>query len=80
MIINRTAIVPKTTFRDLNLGDVFYFINKESNNDKIKIYMRCGSSDSDRYAVNLETGIFYSFDNNEQVHILKAYMELELTV
>lgn len=52
-------------FSDLKLGDVFCFvdcINRESNN----IYMRCGYTDLDYSAVNLETGLMYSFKEHER--------------
>ena len=67
-------------FEDLKRGDVFYFmkdyVNDIKNYKPVRIYMRCGSTDSDKYAVNLYTGIMYSFDDHEPVQILEATMNV----
>lgn len=65
-------------FKDLKNGDVFYFVDRqiESSSD-IKIYMRGGHMCTDKTAINLETGIMYSFDENQPVQIVSATMNVE---
>ena len=65
-------------FKDLKNGDVFYFVDRqiESSSD-IKIYMRGGHTCTDKTAINLETGIMYSFDENQPVQIVSATMNVE---
>lgn len=53
------------TFEDLEKGDVFYF-SSDNDKDEKRVYMRCGHT-SELVAVNLETGICYSFDANQAV-------------
>ena len=76
-IIVNSNIKPKL-FKDLESGDVFYFLKKCAEDMKeidprLRIYMKCGGSTSmDRNAINLETGFVNSFDGNESVVPLDA--------
>ena len=77
-IIGRNDI-KHTYFKDLKGGDVFYFL-KDCNNIKelkLRIYMKCGHDQTDKSAVNLETGICYRFDDYEAVEILDATMTIK---
>lgn len=77
-ILGKTEI--KTTlFKDLKDGDVFYFLKdcKDIKDIKVKIYMRCGHTQSDKSAVNLESGICYGFDDYEPVEVLDATMNIK---
>ena len=65
-------------FKDLKSGDVFYFVtNQIESSSDIRIYMRGGHSTTDKTAINLETGIMYSFDENQPVQILSATINVE---
>ena len=79
-IIADDSIKPKL-FKDLERGDVFYFFKKcaedmKEFNPQIRIYMKCGNGSTDKTAVNLETGDMYSFDDNESVVLLDAYLKV----
>lgn len=63
-------------FKDLKLGDVFYFISEKSNED-VQVYIRCGHKSNDKIAINLETGIIYCFDNNLPVCVLDCYLKIK---
>lgn len=73
-ILGKVEIKP-TYFKDIKGGDVFYFLKdyKDIIDIKLNIYMKCLG---DR-AVNLETGILYSFDDYEAVEILDATMNIK---
>lgn len=77
-IYGKTEIKP-TFFKDLKGGEVFYFLKdcKDIKDIKVKIYMRCGHTQSDKSAVNLETGICYGFDDYEPVEVLDATMNIK---
>ena len=65
-------------FKDLKFGDIFYFIDKSLKDDSdLKIYMRGGHTTTDHTAINLETGIMYSFDEHLPVKILSADLHIE---
>lgn len=65
-------------FKDLKNGDVFYFVDKQiKSSSDIKIYMRGGHTCTDKTAINLETGIMYSFDEDQPVQIVSATMSIE---
>ena len=66
----------KTLFKDLKKGEVFFFYKdyKKDFSDW-QIYMRCGHT-NEYTAVNLETGICYSFDKNEPVEIVSATISI----
>lgn len=67
-------------FKDLKFGEVFYFIDKSLKNfSDIKIYMRGGHTQTDKTAINLETGIMYSFDESLPVKVLSADLHIEKT-
>ena len=63
-------------FQDLDRGDVFYFSSDNGKEDK-KIWMRCGHSDTDLAAVNLESGVCYSFAGCETVVQLQGEFSIE---
>lgn len=65
-------------FKDLKSGDVFYFVDKQiKSSSDIRIYMRGGHTHTDKTAINLETGIMYSFDGDQPVQIVSATMSIE---
>jgi len=53
------------TIKDLQDGEIFYFISK-AELENISIWMRC-SYTNEIGAVNLETGICYNFNGDELV-------------
>lgn len=59
-VVNKNSI-KIMIFGDLKEGDVFTFIKDSSVN--LPIYMKCGEKPGTRYAVNLETGILYTYDH-----------------
>lgn len=75
MNIDISKNIKPMLFNDLKFGDVFYFTNSYVDNEHIKIYMRCGHTYSDKTAVNLKTGLMYSFDN-EPVVLLDVTLEI----
>ena len=66
------------TFGDLRCGDVFCFVGDLSKGEKALdfVYMRVRRDPSDKGAVNLSTGIIYSFEASEPV--IKYESELSL--
>ena len=65
-------------FKDLKTGDVFCFVKDLCKcHPEIKIYMRCGRVEADKTAMNLETGIMYTFDEYEPVKILSAVLNVK---
>lgn len=67
-------------FKDLDFGDVFYFIDDSLNNySNLRVYMRGGYTHMDKTAINLENGIMYSFDDNLPVKVLSADLHIEKT-
>lgn len=68
--------IKKKIFKDLNKGDVFYFTEDYCTDfTKTKIYMRCGHTD-EYAAVNLETGICYTFKKDLPVEILHTVLNI----
>lgn len=60
-------------FKDLKYGEVFYFMDKPlKDSSDIKVYMRGGNIASNMTAINLETGIMYTFDETSPVKVLSA--------
>ena len=67
-------------FEDLKNGEVFYFTDKPlKDSSDIKVYMRGGHTALDMTAINLETGIMYSFDKSSPVKVLSARINIEET-
>lgn len=65
-------------FKDLKFGEVFYFVNQSlKDSSDIRIYIRGGHTDTSKTAMNLETGIMYSFDEYEPVKVISAYLQIE---
>lgn len=56
------------TFKDLEKGEVFYFLS-DSDKDNKRVYMRCGHT-SELCAVNLETGTCHNFNGNETIKVM----------
>ncbi len=75
-----TSGIRTTVFGDLKCGEVFFFIKDFLNGglgQDSHIYMRCGHTGSDKSAVNLKTGICYSFDEKEPVELLEAVVNIK---
>lgn len=67
-------------FKDLKFGEVFYFEDKFFKDlSDIKIYMRGGHTCADKTAINLETGIMYSFDESLPVKVLSTDLHIKKT-
>ena len=65
-------------FKDLKYGEVFFFLdNSFKDSTDMKIYMRGGRDSSDNGAINLETGIMYSFDKDLLVESLSAHLNIK---
>lgn len=67
----------QTRFKDLAVGDVFCFIKDIANPGKVKVYMRGGFTSTDKTAVNLESGIMYTFNPDEPVKVLNAQLTIK---
>ena len=69
-------IQPK--FKDLRLGDVFCFMD-DMTKDKaeLKVYMRAGHTSTDKTAINIGTGIMYTFDEDLLVKRLDASLYIK---
>lgn len=69
--------IKKKIFKDLKQGDVFYFIEDYSTDfSKINVYMRCGHTDEND-AVNLETGVCYTFKEDLPVELLDTTLNVK---
>lgn len=77
MNIYGKADIRQTRFKDLCYGDVFCFVKDIKDISSVKIYMRGGENSARKTAMNLETGIVYSFDDNEPVTILNAQLTIK---
>ena len=65
-------------FKDLKYGEVFFFLdNSFKDGTDMEIYMRGGRNSSDNGAINLETGIMYSFDTDSLVESLSAHLNIK---
>ena len=65
-------------FKDLTNGEVFCFVKDLCKcHPEIKIYMRGGHKETDKTAMNLETGIMYSFDEYEPVRVLSTILNIK---
>ena len=70
------ADIHSVLYKDLEKGDVFIFLKDCKDLVGRKVYMRCGHT-SENSAVNLETGICYSFDDGEPVEIVDATLNIK---
>ena len=64
-----------TLFGELNLGDVFMLLSDFCKEEK-RVFMKCDSSNCTK-GVNLETGLCYSFSDNEAVALLDGSFNIE---
>jgi len=68
-------------FEDLKNGQVFCFVDDISeDSSEIKIYMRGGHTTTDGTAMDLETGIMYSFDEKSYVKILDVTLNIRSVI
>lgn len=65
-------------FEDLQVGEIFCFVKDFCEpHPNVKVYMRGGHTSMDKTAMNLETGIMYSFDKYEPVRTLSATLNIK---
>lgn len=73
MKVQGKSTINQLSFKDLKSGDVFCFTKDiTSNIENVKVYLRGGHTSTDKTAINLETGIMYTFEDTEPVKIVSG--------